>query len=218
MAIESNEKTWFSSLPDLVTVDQAIFISGNAVKYCFKTLAEHKLTWPSSIEVIAVGQATAQNLMNHGIRVNSVPSHATSEDLLTLAAMQKIKGKIVLLVKGEGGRTLISETLQARGAHLISLAVYRRVMPAHEQQDLHSIWQDNAVDIILFTSQQAMNNIFTLLGKNAHTWLCNKPCLVISERLAKLASLLGIHTVIISRPETILTTLHQFNQGLIHGQ
>jgi uroporphyrinogen-III synthase len=57
-----------------------------------------------------------------------------------------------------------------------------------------------------------------LFGEDAQTWLRHKPCLVISERLAKEASLLGIQTVMIAKPEAILNTLHQFNQGLIHGQ
>ncbi len=91
-------------------------------------------------------------------------------------------------------------------------------MPKLNSGQLYSLWHNKAVDIILFTSQQAMHNIFTLFGEDAHAWLCSVPCLVISERLKNEAALLGIQTIIVSTPETILTTLYEFNQGLIDGR
>jgi len=91
-------------------------------------------------------------------------------------------------------------------------------MPIANSEQIHSLWHNRAVDIILFTSQQAINNTFLLFGDDKQAWLRSIPCIVISERLAKEAALLGMQTIIISSPETILNKLHEFNQGLIDGQ
>lgn len=218
LKIEATNQQWLSSLPDLVKAEYAIFISANAVEHCFTALEQQKIGWPETVKVIAVGQGTASALRKYGISVYLIPSHANSEHLLALAELQTVCKKNILLFKGEGGRPLIRETLKSRGAKIYSVNVYKRVKPELNQQHLYSLWHNDAVDIILFTSQQAMHNIFALFGEGAHAWLCNKPCLVISDRLAKSASLLGIRTILVSSPETILSTLHQYNQGLIHGQ
>ncbi len=217
LVIEPKDKTWIADLPTLNRVEKAIFISANAVNYCFKIIRDEQLYWPSTIEVIAVGDATAAALTSHGIKADLIPAIADSENLLKLEELQEVNEKIILLVKGEDGRTLIAETLITRGANLHSCEVYSRQMPKPDPQQLYSLWQNEVVDIILFTSQQAMRNLFIMFGEKAHAWLCRTPCLVISKRLAEEAALLGIKTIIVSDPKTILTTLHQFNQGLIHG-
>lgn len=218
LIISSKERTWLTSLPKLNQVDQAIFISANAVDCCFKAFNTEQLSWPSAIQLIAVGEATATALSRYGLKAHCIPAKADSESLVQLAELQEVHNKKILLFKGEEGRELIAETLLARGADLHCIEVYKRELPKVEPQQLRALWQNEAVDIILFTSHQAMSNLFYLFGEEAKDWLCRTPCLVISERLAKEAILLGIKKVIVSAPKTIITTLHLFNQGLTHGQ
>ncbi|OCH98181.1 hypothetical protein A8135_11460 [Legionella jamestowniensis] len=206
------------SLPALHQANFAIFISANAVNYLLTELDKHNIQWPETLKVIAVGHATAAMLKQHDIRVDFIPQESTSESLLKLDCLQDVHDAFILLFKGGEGRPDIANTLVSRGANLTTVDVYKRVIPEYNQQYLDSLWQENAVDIILFTSQQAMQNIFTMFGNEAHSWLCHTPCLVISERLAKAAASLGIQQIIISKPETVLQSLHQFNQGLVHGK
>lgn len=216
LEIESTAIDWLSGMPNLTQVKQAIFTSANAVDYYFAALTTTGIQWPRNICVMAIGNATAAALSKHGIHVHHSPLIADSEHLLKLDVLQSIEKQTILLVKGLGGRQLIAETLLSRGAHLIPLAVYRRKLPVVKQEYINSIWQDDAVDIILFTSQQAMLNLFTLFEQGGHSWLCNKPCLVISKRLAKEAYLLGIRTIITCQYNEISGTLVHFNQGLTH--
>jgi uroporphyrinogen-III synthase len=218
LKIEATNQQWLSSLPNLEKAEYAIFISANAVEYFFTALKQQRLYWPATVKVVAIGQGTASSLRKHGISAHLIPSQADSEHLLALAELQMVRKKTILLLKGEGGRPLIADILTSRGATVWSFDVYKRTKPEIDQQYLYSLWRDDAVDIILFTSQQAMRNIFALFDEGAHAWLCSKPCLVISDRLAKSAALLGMRTILVSSPETILTMLYQFNQGLIHGQ
>ena len=211
------EPSWFSRLPDFARIQQAIFISANAVEYGLAAFSEKNILWPGHIRVTAVGAATARALQSRQVPVNHMPAIADSEHLLMLESLQDIHQETILLFKGEGGRTLITETLQKRGARLLELPVYRRSLPDFNQEKLHGWWRDNAVDIILFTSGEAIQNVFTMFGKNAHEWLRSLPCLVISERLAEAASLAGMSTVLIGQSDTIIESLHRFNKGRVHG-
>lgn len=218
LEIRKTSLDWINSLPDLNKVNHAIFISPNAVHYCFSQLASKKINWPESINVIAIGQGTAKILAKFNIQVHEIPDIPDSEHLVKLKSLATLKDQSVLLFKGESGRKLIEDTLVQQGAHLICLSVYKRIIPRISHQFINSLWHNDLVDIILLTSEQSMHNLFQLFGKEAHQWLQNKPCLVISERLAKAASLLGVKEIIVCHPDRMINTLLDYYQGLIHGQ
>jgi len=205
---------WLAELPDLGSISYIIFTSANAVNFSCPSLPP----FPNKIQVIAIGEATSNALKQYGINADYIPAVANSENLLSWPPLQAIAQQNILLIKGTGGRSLISDTLKRRGANLIELAVYQRLKPQINQQVVDRWWRNDAVDIILFTSHQIMQNIFMLFGEEAHSWLRGKPCVVLGERLAKEAARLGMKKIIISKPESILEALHQYNQGLIHGQ
>lgn len=217
LAIEPTTDDWLTLLPNLNDVHHAVFISANAVDFFYKKLKQQGLRWPTTIQTTAIGKASAAALAKWNIAVDHVPSVADSEHLLQLDALQNVGNQTILLIKGKGGRPEIKNTLLRRGTNLVSLAVYQRVLPSITQ-NIDSLWHDNVVDIILFTSQQAIHNLFVLLGENAHSWICKTPCLVISERLAKEASRMGMQTIIISHYDTIISTLEHYNKGLAHDK
>lgn len=216
--ITATSLDWLNQMPALTTINQAVFVSPNAVNYYFSALKQANITWPASIIVIAVGHATANMLLKQDIYVHHIPLVANSENLLELDTFKAIQHQHILLIKGIGGRSLIEEELQLRGACLTPLAVYRRDLPDLKQEYINSMWQDDVVDIILFTSQQAISNLFTLFPEEGRFWIRNKPCLVISARLAEIASEFGIRTIIISQYDKIIDALNHYNQGALHGQ
>lgn len=208
--IEPTDEHWLQQLPRLTEVHQSIFISANAVNFFFSTLKKNGIAWPNTIKTLAIGHATARALTAQSIAVNQVPDVADSEHLLALAPLQHVKGQTILLIKGIDGREDIARTLHERGAQCLALSVYRRVLPTIDTQKTADIWKENLVDIILFTSQQAMQNIFTLFGPEAYQWLCHKPCIVISQRLADIAKTLGVKTIWVSPYEDLLNTLELY--------
>ncbi len=218
LAICATQKNWLSTLPALPEITLAVFISRNAVEYFFSEMEKAKIKWPPGIETIAIGKATASALEKCAIPVHHTPEVADSEHLLNLAIMKDIHQKKILLVKGTGGRPLLEKAFVAAGAELYVTEVYTRDMPFYQQAEVNSIWQNNAVDIILYTSEQAMLNLLGMFGPQARDWLSNKPSLVISERLAKTAAGLGMQHIIISAPDKLFETLCDYNQGIIHCQ
>ncbi|AUH71613.1 uroporphyrinogen-III synthase [Legionella sainthelensi] len=207
LEIQASNRDWVYLLPDLNTVTHAIFISANAVHYCFTQLKQLQINWPTSIQVIAIGQGTAASLQQFNILVSAIPEFPNSEHLLSLDTLQHLEKQNVLLFKGSEGRPLIEEQLMQKGANLVILKVYQRVMPRLSPIFVQSIWRDDLVDIILLTSEESLLNLFKLFDKEAHDWLKNKTWLVISERIAQIASSLGIHKINISHPNQVLNTL-----------
>ncbi|MGL6222319.1 MAG: uroporphyrinogen-III synthase [Steroidobacteraceae bacterium] len=103
------------------TWDWAIFTSVNAVAACLANLAP-----PLAVSHAAVGRATARALEQAGVTVAARPDSATSEGVLALPEFADVTGRGVLLVKGSGGRELLTASLRARGADVLELEVYRR--------------------------------------------------------------------------------------------
>ncbi|KTD59940.1 uroporphyrinogen-III synthase [Legionella shakespearei] len=210
LELAASDTDWLDSLPDLNQVHHAIFVSPNAVHYALSQLEQNNIRWLGQINTIAIGKGTAKALNSFQIQANDIPEMPDSEHLLALETLEQLKNQTVLLFKGEGGRTLIEESLRARGAELFSLVVYQRKMPVIQPQLIYSLWHDDAVDIILFTSEQSMRNLFKMFDRESHNWLRHKPCLVISERLAREASLLGMKKIIISHPDRMISTLFDY--------
>ena len=178
-AIKPTTNQWINSLPDLNRVELAIFVSQYAVYYCFDQLKQNHINWPTTLKVIAIGQATAKSLNEWKIPVSEIPPISDSEHLLALEVFKKINQQTVLLFEGEGGRPLIEERLLQQGVKLLPVIVYQRGMPEYDLELLHAIWHKDLVDIIPETSEQSLHNLFAMFGEEAHNWLQNKPCLVL---------------------------------------
>src|SRR3990167_1133335 len=207
ITIVPTARDWITCLPPRASFAYAIFISPNAVLHFFN--AEPPSSWPLTLQTIAIGNGTRRACAHRGINVHLVPIYADSEHLLALEALQHIQSKTILLIKGKDGRTLIEDTLIQRGAQVTTAAVYQRSCPPIDKKRTHTLWQEDAVDMILITSQQAMQHLFTLFEPAARTWLCSKPFLVISPRLAQIAAEYGIKTTFVSRHDALMNTLQE---------
>jgi uroporphyrinogen-III synthase len=109
--------------------DVVICLSATAVEHGVPLLARHWPAMPGSLRWVAIGRATARALGKHGL-VADVPQDETSEGLLALPVLAAPAGLRVLVLCGEGGRTLLADTLSARGADVRRLECYRRRPPA----------------------------------------------------------------------------------------
>jgi uroporphyrinogen-III synthase len=167
-------------LSTLSQYDFLIFTSPNAVDQALSTLSD-KL--PLGVSVAAVGKKTALALTRHGVTVSVVPSKAfNSEALLACSELQSISGKSIAIIRGEGGRKLLRDTLTQRNANVDYIDVYRRICPTGNLLPLVKFQEQGGLDIIVLTSVESLHHLFRL-GK-AQLWLNKVTLLVGSERIA----------------------------------
>lgn len=180
-----------AALARLPACSLAVFTSANAVAAVARWCAGHG-GWPAGVCVAAIGKGTARTLAAAGIAVDLQPAHGErSEDLLALPALATCAGARVLLVKGEGGRELLAETLAARGAEVHVACAYRRALPDADPAPLHAWLRAGAVDVVVATSNEALANLFALLDTAGRESARDLRPLVVGARGARLARELG---------------------------
>ncbi|MEW8239871.1 MAG: uroporphyrinogen-III synthase [Candidatus Thiodiazotropha taylori] len=173
--------------------DWIIFVSPNAVGFGLKLLAGHA---PTDAGIGAVGASTARQLQQAGISVDLIPDRGyDSEGLLSLAELKQVDSQKILIVRGEGGRALLGDTLQARGAKVRYAEVYRRVRPDPDTEALLAGWGEN-VQLVTTTSREILQNLVQIVGEAGWSKLSQTPLVVISERMEQEAQRLGFSTII----------------------
>ena len=184
-----------TSLAQLADADITIFISPNAAKFGMAAIrtAGHL---SSSTEVFAVGPGTARELQEQGVPEVITPPGQDSEALLALPQLQDVSGKRVVIVRGVGGRALLSDTLIARGAKVHFVECYRRGRPQADAAPLLARWQAGGIDAVTVTSAETLHNLAALLGEAGASLLASTPLFAPHEKIAEAARHFGIAQVI----------------------
>ncbi|GGO66235.1 uroporphyrinogen-III C-methyltransferase [Bowmanella pacifica] len=193
MAITPDEQglsTFADTLMALPAQSKVIFTSTSAAELAVQSM--QKQAWPSQLSYFAVGQATASRLQDIGVQAQ-YPEQEDSEGLLDLAELKLVNSQSVLLVKGKGGRELISQTLTERGADVHPLIIYQRQIVAKPTPT--DTWQTGEIQCIMATSGELLEAAFATLDND---WLRHTPWILINARLLDKAKGLGIQQVILS--------------------
>ena len=168
-------------LSALHSQDCVIFTSANAVEYA---LAKLKAPLPTRCNIAAVGKKTAQTLATHGITATLVPQTTfNSEALLALPELQNVTGQKISIIRGEGGRELLKDTLSKRGAEVVYVDVYQRICPTANLLPLVKFLEAQTLAIILLTSEESLLNLFEVT--RGQTALSHTTLLLGSQRIAQ---------------------------------
>lgn len=166
--------------------DMVIFTSSNAVRSILPHLSVSDFT-PT---IATIGPATRTTCQQSGLSVSLCPNkHFNSDALLALPEFNTVSGKQILIITGENGRTLLADTLTARGANTQVLTCYYRQQPEYSNQA--SSWVGTDIDLIVCTSNTSIENLTKMLPKKEHAWLRSQQLLVVSNRAVMLAKDLG---------------------------
>lgn len=188
-----------------------IFTSVNAVDRALPPIRERG-GFPPGLNIAAIGQATAQALARQGVTQCIRPEQDfTSEALLALPHFQNIAGQRMVIVRGEGGRELLAETLTARGAHVECAEVYRRERPIIDAEALLKRWAQGEIGAVVMTSIESLQNLFDMLGSAGKPYLCETPLIVVSARIQERAAEYGCRHLMLAREASdaaIMATLH----------
>jgi len=123
-------QTTLSSLEDYALV---AFVSPNAIDAAFAQIAK----WPKAVPIAVMGEGSKLTLAAHGVtNANAVifsPQNAErtdSESLLEVLDIDALRGRKVLIVRGDSGRELLADRLRERGIVVTHIAAYIRSAPS----------------------------------------------------------------------------------------
>ncbi len=173
------------------TFQLLIFISPNAVSYGMAAL--HGI--PAGVRAAAVGQGTAKALRQHKVEQVIVPGERfDSEGLLALPELQQVAGWHIAILRGDGGRELLGQTLASRGAQVEYVTCYQRRKPELDANE----WQAAQPDVITVTSSEALAHLWQGLGESAATLVRTATLFVAHPRIAEIAQSQGWRQVVIA--------------------
>jgi len=182
----------------------AVFVSPNAAQAFF----EHGppgVSWPRSTRAASVGPGTTQVLQALGVPAASIvePAHDSaqfdSESLWAQLRGEDWSAAQVLIVRGDGGRDWLADTLREHGAHVSFVAAYRRVAPRFDGAAARML--DDAIarpdeHVWLFSSSEAIDH---LVASRAGPW-SQARAIATHPRITQRARDAGFGAVHASRP------------------
>lgn len=173
--------------------DFAVFVSANAVEYAVPLGTR----WPASLVALAPGPGTAEVLASVGIRDARLPTTTfDSEGLLALPELSNIRGKRIVLFRGEGGgRDLLVDALLERGATVDVVGCYRRAVPSSGSEGLVQALRERRVQAITVTSSEGVDNLWSVLGDEGRRLVVQHPVFAPHARIASRVRALGMQAI-----------------------
>lgn len=175
-----------------------IVVSKPAARLVLQLLDRYRPQRPAGPAWFSVGAATGAILGDHGLDVTWPATGDDSEALLALprlAEVIQVPDPKVLIVRGEGGREHIAETLRERGVQVDSLELYRRYLPDYPPGALLDTLRSERLNALVVSSGQGLQSLHDLAGSD---WsdLVELPLFVPSPRVAQLAAQLGAKKIV----------------------
>ena len=182
----------------LVDVSVAVFTSVNAVDGFLGPMPVSAGDRLPPV-VLAIGRATAGALGSRGVAgVHTPRGRLDSEGLLACPQLdaRRVAGRLVAVVKGEGGRDLLARELRRRGAEVIEADVYRRRAPERLAEMLDGV--RGSIDMVTATSTEALDNLIHAAPWTA-AWLSRRIVVAAGERVAGVARARNLPRVAVAR-------------------
>ena len=163
------------ALQTMHTYDWVLFTSLNAIIYFFKRLDELGLDSRilASCAVGAVGRATAEALLSHGIRADLIPEKFTGQDLAKALIAAGVQGKNILLPRALKAMETLPEMLGDAGAAVTVAPVYQNRPPSGPKEELRQELAQGEIDLLTFTSSSTVTNFLTMVDAGDATELKN---------------------------------------------
>jgi len=200
----------------------AIFVSQNAVTYACQWIDQYWPQLPVGINWLAVGGKTGELLQSEGFDAKAADRAMNSETLLELNCLKSLNLQKILIFRGCGGRPLLGQVLQERGASVDYCEMYHRVLPQEAKHRLESLeWSRDSEPLLSAHSGESLKNLRDCLpAASAQHWLAI-PVLVPGGRVAEQAREAGFTRVISAENATthsMLQALVRWRQSNLDGK
>ena len=195
-----------TAVDEIDTFAWAIFTSVNGVTMADRRLGNRRIPWSSfgRLRLAAIGPATAEALVEHGVRVEVVPREYRAEGLVRALARLVRPGERLLLPRAAQTRDVLVTELARIGAAVVEVPVYttRRVDAGSGR--LRTALAAGSVDAITLTSSSTARNFAELFtDEERRRWLANVTVASIGPITAATAAEYGLSTHVMPREYTI---------------
>ncbi len=203
-----------AAIAALETFDLAFFVSPNAVQYALEAVRARR-AWPAAVAVATVGKGSERALAAYGFSHVIAPDTGfDSEAVLALPefAASAVRGRSIVIFRGDGGRDLLGQTLAERGAQVTYATCYRRGLPAIDPALLLAPARAGRLDALLLTSSEGVRNLALMIGAEAMPALRTVPVFAPHPRIAAHAREAGFGRVTETAPgdQGMLRALAQY--------
>ena len=153
-----------------------IFTSQNGVKFFKQRLDYLKkdARCLKGLKIAAIGPGTALSLENLGLKADLQPARFCQEGLIECFKKKKIRRENILLVRALEARNILPSDLRKMGANVKIAPAYRACDLRFAICDLQNL---KDIDVLTFTSSQAVKNFFAVFPKRSFQSLKKKPLL-----------------------------------------
>lgn len=206
-----------AALSNVSSYAMVAFVSPNAIDAAFAL----QPVWPQDVMLAVMGEGSRAALEHYGLtaaNANIVSPHdaerTDSQTLLEALDLDALRGKRVLIVRGETGRELLGDALRAAGVEVDQVAAYKRSVPSMDQArtaQLRQLIDGNNYWII--TSSEALRNLSAMAeqvdGRASVAKMQQQRIIVPHARIAETAQSLGFQAVTLtgSGDERLLAAL-----------
>jgi uroporphyrinogen-III synthase len=182
-----------------------VFVSPNAAEQFF-ALRPQGVDWPHTVRAGSPGPGTTRALCRLGVPAGCIDEPAAdapqfdSESLWAQLQRHDWRGREVLVVRGEGGRDWLTDTLREHGARVSHVSAYRRGAPQlddAQQALLGAALQRPREHGWLFSSSEAIDQLAVLAPAVDHA---PARALATHPRIAARARAAGFGAVFECRP------------------
>ena len=193
-----------------------IFVSQNAVAFAMPWIDKYWPQLPCGLDFFAIGSSTAaalnKALVSFDASVASPTQAMNSEALLALPELRHVENQQVLIMRGQGGRTYLGESLQQRGARVNYCELYERQIPdTIDDNKIREFTHSTALPVAIVHSGETLNNLCAVLSVDDLHWFKEQLLLVPGERVAQQARLMGFQLLIIAENATHESMIEALN-------
>jgi len=145
--------------------DWIVFTSVNGVTKFFERLlvSGKDVRELYGIRIAAIGEVTAKEIENKGIRVELVPGEYRAEGLIEKFQRENIKGKRILIPRAKEARDVLPAALREMGAVVDVVTAYETRKPGKgASAKIKRMLDKNMIDAVTFTSSSTVRNFISL--------------------------------------------------------
>jgi uroporphyrinogen III methyltransferase/synthase len=138
------------------------------VAFFFKRLFEsgRDLRALGHVKTAAIGPATAEKLLEFGLRTDILPESYRAEAIIAAFEPIDIKGRRILLPRAREARPILPAELVKRGADVDEIGVYGTRPVSEGAGELIQQLENKQIDLVTFTSSSTATNFKYLLPQD----------------------------------------------------